>query len=433
MPAIAVAIYLHRAAGKHIMNLRRIRWIRMQEDLKVGRFQAWCVLAAATGINMTMGVTYSWSVIKKALVADWHWTNVEASLPMTAYTAVFALSMFLAGRMQDKLGPRLIANLGAILLGLGLISCSFTSTPLTMLLTYCIAGIGNGLCYATTIPASIKWFPSARKGLVTGIVVSGIGVASAYFSPTANWLIHNYGISKTFLTIGVVASFVLIILAQFLRNPPANYNPQLPSGNQAVSVNMKAVVAKDIDWPEMIKTALFYKLWLMYFFAASTGLMIIAHIATIAKTQAGWENGFYLVIIFAIFNTGGRLATGFLSDRYGRRNIMLLVFFLQAVNMLLFITYATPETLALGTALAGLCYGAFFALFPLATADFFGMKNFGVNYGLIFLAWGCAGLLGPVLAGFAVDVTQTYLIAYTVSAALLVAAFFLALTIKPQA
>ena len=415
------------------MNVSGIWGSRMQEDLKVSRFQAWCVLAAATGINMTMGVTYSWSIIKKALVSDWHWTNVEASLPMTAYTAVFALSVLCAGRMQDKLGPRLIANLGAVLLGLGLISCSFTSTPLTMLLTYCIAAIGNGLCYATTIPASVKWFPSARKGLVTGIVVSGIGVASAYFSPIANWLIHHYGISQTFLTIGVAASFVLLILAQFLRNPPANYNPQLQSDKLAVSLNRKVLVSKDIDWLEMIKTVLFYKLWLMYFFAASTGLMIIAHIATIAKTQAGWENGFYLVIIFAIFNTGGRLATGFLSDRYGRRNIMMLVFLLQAVNMLLFITYSTPELLALGTVFTGFCYGAFFALFPLATADFFGMKNFGANYGLVFLAWGFAGLLGPVLAGWAVDATQTYLAAYMVSAALLIAAFFLALTIKPQA
>jgi OFA family oxalate/formate antiporter-like MFS transporter len=405
----------------------------MQEDLKVGRFQSWCVLAAATGINMTMGVTYSWIVIKKSLVSDWHWTNVEASLPMTAYTAVFALSMLCAGRMQDKFGPRPIANLGAFLLGVGLISCSFAGTTSTMLLTYSIAAIGNGLCYSTTIPASIKWFPSARKGLVTGIVVSGIGVASAYFSPIANWLIHHYGISQTFLTIGVTASFVLLIMAQFLRNPPANYKPQLQSGNLAVSVNKKSPVTKDIDWTEMIKTALFYKLWFMYFFAASTGLMIIAHIATIAKTQAGWENGFYLVIIFAIFNTGGRLATGFLSDRYGRRNIMLLVFLLQAVNMLLFIKYNTPATLAFGTMMAGLCYGAFFALFPLATSDFFGMKNFGANYGLVFLAWGCAGLLGPVLAGFAVDVTQTYFAAYMVSAGLLILAFFLALTIKPQA
>jgi MFS transporter, OFA family, oxalate/formate antiporter len=405
----------------------------VQENIKTGRFQAWSVLAAATGINMTMGVTYSWSVIKKALVSDWHWTNVEASLPMTAYTAVFALSMLLAGRMQDKFGPRLVANLGGILLGLGLISCSFAGTPLTMLLTYSIAGIGNGLCYATTIPASIKWFPSARKGLVTGIVVSGIGVASAYFSPITNWLISHYGISQTFLTIGIAASFILMILAQFLRNPPVNYDPAANFGKLAVSVNRKATVSKDIDWTEMIKTALFYKLWFMYFFAASTGLMIIAHIATIAKTQAGWENGFYLVIIFAIFNTASRLATGFFSDRYGRRNIMLLVFLLQAVNMLLFVTFSTPALLALGTALAGACYGAFFALFPLATSDFFGIKNFGANYGLVFLAWGFAGILGPILAGLAVDVTQTYLAAYMVSAALLIAAFFLALTIKQQA
>jgi OFA family oxalate/formate antiporter-like MFS transporter len=79
---------------------------------------------------MTMGVTYSWSLIKKALITDWQWTNVEASFPLTTYTAVFALAVVFMGRMQDKLGPRLIASLGAVLLGTGLISCSFADTPL---------------------------------------------------------------------------------------------------------------------------------------------------------------------------------------------------------------------------------------------------------------------------------------------------------------
>ena len=405
----------------------------MQHEAKIGKFRPWIVLGAATAINMTMGVTYSWSLIKKALVTDWQWANVEASFPLTTYTAVFALAMVFAGRMQDKLGPRLIASLGAVLLGTGLISCSFANTPFSMMLTYGIAGMGNGLCYASTIPASIKWFPPERKGLATGIVVSGIGLASVYISPIANWLLGNWGISRTFLVLGTGAFFVMITSAQFLRNPPLNYKPKSKIGGIAVPVNMTAHASCDIDWPEMIKTKLFYKLWFMYLIAASAGLMIIGHIATIAKTQANWENGFYLVIIFAIFNTGGRFMAGFFSDKYGRRNVMLLVFLLQAVNLTFFASYITPALLALGTMMTGLCYGSCFALFPLATADFFGMRNFGVNYGLIFLAWGFAGILGPILAGYAVDITGNYFIAYAISAGLSFVVFFLALTIHPLA
>jgi OFA family oxalate/formate antiporter-like MFS transporter len=382
---------------------------------------------------MTMGVTYSWSLITRALVMDWQWTNVEASFPLTTYTCVFALAVLFAGRLQDKLGPRLIASLGAVLLGTGLISCGFANTPISMVLTYGIAGMGNGLCYASTIPASIKWFPPERKGLATGIVVSGIGLATVYISPIANWLLGNWGISTTFMVLGTGAFFVMIASAQFLRNPPADYKPQAMIGGIDVPVNMTGHASCDIDWPDMIRTKLFYKLWLMYLFALSAGLMIIGHVATIAKTQANWENGFYLVIIFAVFNTAGRFAAGFFSDKYGRRNVMLLVFVVQTVNLLFFASYITPALLVLGTMMTGLCYGSCFALFPLTTADFFGMRNFGVNYGLIFLAWGFAGILGPILAGSAVDIIGNYFIAYIISAGLSFVVFFLALTIHPQA
>ena len=402
----------------------------MPQNERIDPWRPWVVLGAATGINMTMGVTYSWSVIKKALVSDWQWTNVEASLPLTIYTAIFALAMVFAGRMQDKLGPRPVANIGGIFMATGLISCSFTSTPLFMTIAYGIAGIGNGLCYSTTIPASIKWFPPEKKGFATGIVVSGIGLATVYISPIANWLIGHYGIPATFLFLGTGAFLIIITLAQFLRNPPPDYQPKSNPGLSARPDSTEGHPRNEVHWRDMIKTVMFYKLWFMYFFAASAGLMIIGHIATIASTQARWENGYYLIIFFALLNTSGRLVAGFLSDLYGRLSILLCVFLLQAVNLIFFVHYVTPAFLALGAMTTGLCYGAFFALFPLVTADFFGMKNFGANYGLLFLAWGFAGILGPVLAGFAVDKTGTYHIAYLVSAGLLIVSFVLALTIR---
>jgi OFA family oxalate/formate antiporter-like MFS transporter len=242
------------------------------------------------------------------LVTDWQWTNLEASFPLTNYTAVFALAVVFAGRMLDRLGPRLIARIGAVLLGTGLISCSFAHTPLSMGLTYGIAGIG--LCYASTIPASTKWFPPERKGLVTGIVVSGIGLASVYISPIANWLLGNWGISRTFPVLGTSAFTIMILSANLLCNPPGTYKAKSKISGIAVPGNMTVQGFRDLDWPEMIRTKLFYKLWFMYLFAASAGLLIIGHIATIAKTQASWENGFYLVIIFAIFNTCGRFMAG---------------------------------------------------------------------------------------------------------------------------
>ena len=151
-------------------------------------------------------------------------------------------------------------------------------------------------------------------------------------------------------------------------------------------------------------------------------MMMISHMATIAKTQANWDQGFYLVALLALFNTLGRIAAGFWSDRFGYTRTMLVVFSLQAVNMLVFPLYVTPVSLAFGTAITGLSYGALFSLFPAATADFYGIRYLGINYGLVFTAWGLAGVIGPLLAGWAVDTTGSYQLSYLVCAALLAVA-----------
>jgi MFS transporter, OFA family, oxalate/formate antiporter len=345
------------------------------------------------------------------------------------YTTVFALTMAFAGKLQDKYGPRPVASAGGIILGAALTLCSFAHSPLMMVLTYGLTGIGNGLCFSTTIPSTIKWFPANKQGLITGMVVGGGGLAATYFAPLANWLLVHYDISHTFLILGIMNCLILTGFAQFLANPPAGQNRGQASHRLELTTN--APVTSEFLRREMLKTAAFKKLWFIYFCTASAGLMIMAHIATIARTQANWENGFYLVMVFAIFNTVGRLASGYSSDKFGRINIIILIVIIQAVNLLLFASYNSPLLLVVGAILTGLAYGSCFSLFPLATADLFGMKNFGGNYGLMFTAWGAAGLLGPVFAGWIVDVSGTYVIAYIAAAALLLTALMLSFTLRP--
>lgn len=404
----------------------------MHQNTKITSFQAWGVLAAATGVNVSMGLNYSWSVIQKALITDWKWTNLEASLPYTVYAIMITLAMVGGGRLQDKMSPRLSIILGATLMGIGLVSCSFSHTPLPMVFFYSISGLGAGMCYATTMPTIIKWFPPEKKGLVTGIVISGSGLAPIYVSLIANWLLGHYGISNTFLVLGIGISTSLLIMSIFMKNPPTGYMP--PSTTSTVSQPTRIIKqpSKNMSWREMIKTPTFHKLWFMYFFASSAGLMIIGHITIIAEKQAHWENGFYLVILIALLNTIGRLAAGFFSDKYGRITIMNSVFLLLTINLILFSNYTTPALLTFGTAIIGFCYGTCPALFPLAIADFYGTKNLGGNYGMLFTAWGSAALLGPVLAGQIVDMTGSYSMAYTISAVLLLGAFLLSLSIKLQ-
>jgi OFA family oxalate/formate antiporter-like MFS transporter len=183
----------------------------------------------------------------------------------------------------------------------------------------------------------------------------------------------------------------------------------------------------------MLRTGQFYQLWTMMVLSASAGLMIITQVAMIAKEQASWKWGFVPIAILAIFNTFGRLLSGVLSDKIGRTRTMMLAFLLQAANMLAFNYYTTPELVVFGSAFTGLCYGTIFTLMPAATADFYGVRNLGVNYGLVFTAFGVAGVVGPLLGAGINDHFKSYFYAYQISAGMLVLGALLATLTKPPA
>jgi MFS transporter, OFA family, oxalate/formate antiporter len=393
--------------------------------------RGWTVVVAALSINLILGVLYAWSVMGKALVLQWHWKAAEASLPFTVSAASFALMMIFAGRWQDKIGPRYVAMLGGIILGLGLITSSFASTPGMMLVTFgLVGGLGIGLGYSATTPPSIKWFPPARKGLITGIVVSGVGLAAVYIAPLTQYLLRVTSIPSAFLILGVGTIVLVSFLSQLLANPPAGYTPASVAAPGAPVA--KAPAARpNLDWHEMLRTGRFYQLWLMFVLAASAGLMIISQVALIAKDQAHIDKwGFAPVATLAIFNTLGRVISGYLSDRIGRTNTMILAFLLQAANMFAFSHYTTPSLLIFGSAFTGLCYGTIFTLFPAATADFYGVRNLGVNYGLVFTGFGVAGTIGPLLAGRIRDASGNYHAAFLICAVMLLIGAALAFLAK---
>ncbi len=396
--------------------------------------EGWKVLLAGLCINLTLGVLYSWSVIKKALVDNWGWTSSDASLPYSIAIVVWSITLLFAGNLQDKIGPRKVVLMGVLFTGFGLILSSFINSVLLLAITFgVIAGGGIGFAYASVTPPALKWFHPSKKGMVSGIVVSGMGLASLYIAPTKTQLLKTVGISKTFFALGVFILLVGIPVSRFIKNPPTGYTPPAPVTKAKDILNSSLTQTIEMTRSEMMKTKQFFLFWIMFAFSSSAGLMIIGNIAIIAKTQASLENGFYLVGLLAIFNAGGRLIAGIMSDKIGRINTLKIVFILQGVNMLLFATYSTPIAISIGTALAGIGYGALLSLFPSITADYYGVKNFGGNYGVIYTAWGFSGIIGPIIAGIVVDATGTYSLAYTISAVLLVIALSISFITRPLA
>ena len=402
------------------------------EQVPTPNTRGWIVTLAGLGINLVLGTLYAWGVMGKALVVQWKWSKADAGLPFAVSTAAFAVMMIFAGRAQDKLGPRRVAMVGGVLFGLGLALSSFASTPTQMALTFgLLGGIGIGLGYSATTPSAIKWFPAARKGLITGLVVSGVGLAAVYMGPLTQFLLGAYGIEKTFLILGIGATVVICLLSLLLNNPPAEFKPSTTV--PAAGAKPAVVARREYDWSDMLKTPQFYLLWFIYVLAAAAGLMLISNVAIIAKEQAAWEAGFYAVMTLAAFNTLGRIVSGFVSDRIGRTQTMVFAFVLQAINMFIFAHYNSPVLMILGTAFTGLCYGTIFTLMPAATADFYGVKNLGVNYGFVFTGFGIAGVLGSRYGGMIRDLFGSYSIAYKIAAAMLLVAAALAFSIRAPA
>lgn len=387
--------------------------------------RGWVVALAGLGVNLLLGTLYAWGVMGKALVVQMHWSKTEAALPFAVSTAVFAIMMVFAGRAQDKFGPRWVASLGGLLFGLGLAASSLFSSPMAIMLCFgALGGAGIGLAYSATTPAAVKWFSASRKGLITGIVVSGVGLAAVFMSPLTQWLLGATSIAQTFLILGAGSAVAILILAQFLSNPPHDYAPA--EQGTAKPSNTLVALRRDVDWQGMLRTPQFYQLWLMYVLTASAGLMIIANVPIIAKEQAGWEAGFVPVMLLAAFNTLGRFTSGAVSDRIGRTHTMVIAFALQAINLFFFAHYTSPLSIALGASFAGMFYGTIFTLMPAATADYYGLRNMGVNYGLVFTGFGVAGVFGSLLGGRVRDMFGSFDLAYTICAGMLLAAAVLA-------
>ncbi len=386
----------------------------------------WIVTFAGMGINLALGILYSWSVISAGIPSSWNWSESDKSWPYAVACLVFSIIMVPAGRMQDLIGPRLVASLGGLLVGIGFLIASFTTSPLGYIIGFgLLGGAGIGCGYASATPPAVKWFQAARTGLISGIVVAGFGLASVYAAPLTSWMIGIWGVNTSVAAMGLAFLLIVVALAQLLKAPPKGY---VPAGDIPAAPVVNGSKKLDFSPKEMLSTVQFYMLWFMFACGAGAGLMIISKLAAIADKQANIQLGFVLVAVLAVGNGAGRIAAGVISDRIGRKATLLGSFVCQAAAILL-LSLASPSnllgatlTMAIISALIGANYGANLSLFPSVTKDFYGLKNFGSNYGLVFTAWGVGGFMLAFLAGKMYDKYQTFDIAYFGAAVLLIAA-----------
>jgi len=393
----------------------------------------WFVVVGALLVQLSLGSLYSWSVFVKPLLAAFPGsTSTQVSLPFTIALAMFSITMIFAGIWQDRSGPKIVAIVGGLVLGLGNILASQAGQLELVYVTYgVLGGIGIGLAYVCPIAACIKWFPD-KRGFVSGLAVAGFGAGSFFYAQFANYLL-GLGLAtsswrQAFIVLGAAYLTSILAGAQLLRNPPDGW---LPKGWKPPPSTGKAS-DRSYTWTEMVRTGTFYTLWAMFAFAASSGLMVIGHLSPFGQESGlSAAQAAAAVGVLALFNGAGRIVWGLVSDKVGRKKTMLAMFALNTVVM-----FSLKEMgrsvllLAVASATVGFCFGGTLAIFPSATADSFGTKHLGVNYGLMFTAYGVAGIVGPLVGALVHDSSGSYVYAFTVAAVLSVLSLLLTLTLK---
>jgi OFA family oxalate/formate antiporter-like MFS transporter len=359
------------------------------------RNRGWTVTFAGTGINLALGVLYTWSMFKGAIEKSFGWETARLNDPYALCCLVFAFSMIIAGRCQDRFGPRLTAFIGGLLVGTGLFIASRTTSYMAWVIGFgVLVGIGMGFGYSSATPPALKWFPPSKTGLIAGLVVAGFGLASVYIAPLSEYLLNHYGVLSAMQFYSLFFVLVVCGLSSLLVNPPSGFNPSAGVAQASAAIRPVAVNSSPA---EILRSPTFHLLWVIYFIGAGAGLMVISSMSGMAKKSMG-QAAFVAVAVLAIGNAAGRIAAGILSDKIGRRWTLMIVLLVQAVLMFAAIPVTASKEMAPGVivliaTLIGFNYGANLSLFPSFAKDLWGLRNFGVNYGILFTAWGVGGLV----------------------------------------
>lgn len=392
--------------------------------------RGWTVLTAGLGINLALGILYTWSIFKQEIKESilsgdgrFDWDIASLNDPFAVCCLMFTLAMLAAGRLQDKVNPRLTAIFGGILTGAGLLATSQSTYLANWVMGFgVLTGLGLGFGYASATPPAMKWFPASKTGMVAGIVVAGFGLASVYIAPLATFLIGKYGLSNAMMIFGAAFLIVVCGLATLLVNPPQGYTPVEPKAKSKNVTTLPSSKVKTEDFPpsETIKTKAFFKLWFMFCVGSGAGLIIIGSVAGMAKQSMG-SLAWVVVALMAVGNASGRIVAGIVSDKIGRTRTLCAMLTFQGViiTSLIFIGEGNALLLVAAATLIGFNYGTNLSLFPSATKDYFGMKNFGANYGLVFSAWGIGGFIFPRVSQMIVAKTGSPEAAYIMAAFLL--------------
>lgn len=387
----------------------------------------WWRLVGGLMMTLALGTLYAWSVFVTPLEHEFGWKRAQTSTVFTLAVVTFAASLLLAGRLQDRFGPFWFSFTGSLLITLSFFLFAHTSSLYYLFFSYgVLGGVGNGFGYSTVVPVMAKWFPD-KTGLAIGLALAGYGGGSAIFGTLANLVLFpHFGWRTSCVILSGIFLAMTMSGALLLKNPPIRQHPSVEVPAPSAASPLPAAISRYQFTPgEVLRTPAFYLLWLGFGLGSTAGLMVISQLIPFAASQgiASTTLATLGLVMGALGNVSGRILSGWLSDWLGRLNTLRVVLVMSSVAM--------PSLYWVGTRVIALyvlifvvyfCYGTQASVNPAAVSDFWGTRYAGTNYGLLFTAWGFAGILGPTIGGVLFDRYKNYAVAFYTGAALAVVA-----------
>lgn len=352
------------------------------------------------GMVAIANLQYGWTLFVNPIDSQFHWGKAAIQVAFTLFVLAETWLVPLEAYFVDRYGPRVVVAVGGFLVGLAWIINSAADSLAMLYAGGAIGGVGAGIVYGTASGAALKWFPD-RRGLAAGLTAAGFGAGSALtIIPIANQ-IKASGYQSAFLTWGILQGAVVLICAFLMRAPEKE-------DLAGVTVPTESQTIRDFTPVEMLKTPVFYLLYIMMTMLAMGGLMATAQLGPIAKDFKVADSPVSLLgltmaaLPFAlsldrILNGLTRPFFGWVSDHIGRENTMFIAFGLEGFAIFLLITFAhIPLLFVIFSGLTFFGWGEIYSLFPATCGDLFGRKFATTNYGLLYTAKGTASLLVPV-------------------------------------
>jgi OFA family oxalate/formate antiporter-like MFS transporter len=351
------------------------------------------MLIAGAVLQFSLGIIYVWSVFVNPVSDYLNWDIEAVKLTSSFMLGFFAIGILAGGKMQAKFESQKIVLMGGLLMASGIFITAFIppGIPWLIYISYGMSGgFGVGAAYGTIISSAQKWFPKNR-GFANGITVCAFGLATVVFAPLIGWLNNSFGLQMTLFILSGTFFMVTISLFRFIKQPG-----EANTGKAASSVQPEQ---KQYTLNEALATREFYFITLSLMFVTATFFTLNPSFITLA-IERGLEPamGTALVMVTGVANAMGRLLVPLLSDKIGRNNGALFILLLTSVCAFL-LCFAESVPFIFAVALIVFCYGGTAGIYPVITADYFGVKNVGANFGAVMVGFALSALFFPMLIG----------------------------------